>query len=48
VDILGYQRLVNRIPCLCGMGCKRLLILEMEVRVSVYLDYHHPSRYSHR
>jgi len=37
VDILGYQRLVHLIPCLCGMGCKRSLVLEMEVRVSVYL-----------
>ena len=25
------------IPCLCGVGCKRSLVLEMEVRVSVYL-----------
>jgi len=37
VDILGYQRFVHLIPCLCGMGCKRSLVLEMEVRVSVYL-----------
>jgi len=37
VDILGYQRLFHLIPCLCGMGCKRSLVLEMEVRDSVYL-----------
>jgi len=37
VNILGYQRLVHLIPFLYGMGCKRFLVLEMEVRVSVYL-----------
>jgi len=37
VDILGYQRLVHLIPFLCGMGCKRSIVLEMEARVSVYL-----------
>jgi len=37
VGILGYKRLVHLIPCLCGMGCKRSLVLEMGVRVSVSL-----------
>jgi len=37
MDILGNQRRVHLIPCLCGMGCKRSLVLEMEVRVSIYL-----------
>ena len=35
VDILGYQRRVHIITCLCGIGCKRILVLEMEDRVSV-------------
>jgi len=37
VDILGNQRPVYLRPCLCCVGCKRPLVLEMEVRVSVYL-----------
>ena len=39
VDILGNQRRVHLLPCLCGMGCKRSLevVLGMGVRVSVYL-----------
>ena len=37
VDILGNQRPVHLIPFLCGLGCKRTLVLEMEVRVSVCL-----------
>ena len=37
VDILGCQRRVHLIPCLCGMGCKRNLALEMEDMVSVCL-----------
>ena len=37
VDILGYQKLVHLIPCIYGMGCKRSLVLKIEVRVSVYL-----------
>ena len=36
VNIVGYQRLVHLIPCLCGMGCNRSIVLEMEVWVSVY------------
>ena len=35
VDILGNQRRSQFIPSLCGMGCKRALVLEREVRVSV-------------
>ena len=37
LDILGNQRCVHLEPCLCGVGCKRTLVLEMEDRVSVYL-----------
>ena len=37
VNILGYQRFLHLISYLCGMGCKRSLVLEMEVRISVYL-----------
>jgi hypothetical protein len=37
MDILGYQRRVHFIPCLCGKGCKRTIIREMDVRVYVCL-----------
>ena len=41
VGTLEYQRLVHLIPYLCAMitrmGCKRSLVLEIEVLVSVYL-----------
>ena len=37
VDILGNQRRVHLTPCLCGMGCKRTLVLEMENMIYVYL-----------
>ena len=37
VDILGNQSRVRLIPCLCGLGCKRTHVSEMEVRVSIYL-----------
>ena len=37
VDIPGCQRYVHLIPCICGTGRKSSPILEMKVRVSVYL-----------
>ena len=37
VHILIYQRPIHLIPCLCGVGCKKSLVLEMEDRVSVCL-----------
>ena len=37
VNILGYQRRVHLIPYLCGMGCKRALVFEMEDMISVCL-----------
>ena len=36
-DILGNESSVHPISCLCGMGCKRTIILEMEDRITVYL-----------
>ena len=35
--ILENQRHIDLISCLCSMGCKRSLVLEVEERVSVYL-----------
>ena len=41
VDILGNERRVHLIPCPCGVGCKRALVLEMKDRVSVSHHFHH-------
>ena len=35
--IVGNQRRAHLIPFLCGVGCKRTLILEMEERFLSYL-----------
>jgi len=30
VDVLGNQRRIYLIPCLCGVGCRRTILLKME------------------